>query len=114
VTNNNQRVGDLAAGTLVVRDRHGDRGRGEAVPAPPLSLDPGPAVNWDVSAVSAEDVATVRAFLQRRSSIDPKARTALAAQLAERLRPRVGGASERGDERFLELLVAAKTRRAAD
>jgi uncharacterized RDD family membrane protein YckC len=110
ITRRNQRIGDLAAGTHVVRDRHGDRGRGEAPPEP-ASFDPGPAADWDVSGVSAADVATVRAFLERRHTLAPPARSSLAGELATRLRPRVGGAGEEADERFLELLVAAKARR---
>jgi uncharacterized RDD family membrane protein YckC len=113
ITNNNQRLGDLAADTLVVRDRHGDRRRGDAPVTVGTTYDPGAALSWDISAVSAADVATVRAFLERRSSIDSRARIDLARQLAERLRPLVGGAHEPGDERFLEMLVAAKTRRDA-
>ena len=111
ITNNNQRLGDLAAGTLVVRDRHGDRRHGEAPSPVGATYDIGDAVNWDVSAVSAEDVATVRAFLERRSSLGSAARADLARRLAERLRPMVGGASEPSHERFLEKLVAAKMRR---
>jgi uncharacterized RDD family membrane protein YckC len=111
VTNQNQRLGDLAAGTLVVRDRHGDRRVGDAPDALP-TYDPGPAINWDVSAVSADDVATVRAFLARRHTIELGARTALARDLATRLRPLVGGAADDDkDERFLERLVGAKLRR---
>jgi uncharacterized RDD family membrane protein YckC len=111
ITNQNQRLGDVAAGTLVVRDRHGDRRLGDA-PQELATYDPGPAVNWDVSAVSANDVATVRAFLTRRYSIDDRARAALASELAGRLRPLVGGAAEDDkDERFLERLVGAKVRR---
>jgi uncharacterized RDD family membrane protein YckC len=107
VTRLNQRIGDLVAGTHVVRDRH---------PEPPAAelprIDPGPAAAWDVSAVSGEDVATVRSFLERRADLHPQARRALAADLASRLRPRVGGVSGSiDDERFLELLVAAKAER---
>src|SRR3954454_5488947 len=76
ITPRNQRIGDLAAGTHVVRDRHGDR-RGRA--APPAAADtpiaPGAAASWDVSAVSADDVATVRAFLERRHTLEAKARS---------------------------------------
>jgi uncharacterized RDD family membrane protein YckC len=111
ITNNNQRLGDLAAGTLVVRDRHGDRRHGEAPSSTGATYDAGDAVNWDVSAVSAEDVATVRAFLERRASLGSAARVDLARRLSERLRPLVGGASEPSHERFLEKLVAAKARR---
>ena len=109
ITPRNQRLGDLAAGTHVVRDRHGDRG---TAAAPPVARDPGPAASWDVSAVSATDVAAVRAFLERRDAIQPSAGVKIASELAGRLRPRVGGAPENmGDEEFLELLVAAKAAR---
>jgi uncharacterized RDD family membrane protein YckC len=106
----NQRIGDLAAGTHVVRDRHGDRPRGEA-PAAYAPLAAGAAASWDVSAVSADDVATVRAFLERRHALETGPRTAIASDLATRLRPRVGGAGGESDETFLALLVAAKTAR---
>jgi uncharacterized RDD family membrane protein YckC len=109
ITGRNQRVGDLVAGTYVLRDRHGDRH--EAAPAL-LWLDAGPAATWDMSAVPGEDVATVRSFLERRQGLEPKARQQVAAQLAARLRPSVGGVpSEMGDEAFLEALVVAKTER---
>jgi hypothetical protein len=69
------------------------------------------AAGWDVSAVSAEDVATVRAFLERRDSLEPAARSAIASELASRLRPRVGGARDQPNETFLALLVGAKANR---
>jgi uncharacterized RDD family membrane protein YckC len=107
----NQRLGDLAAGTHVVRDRHGGR-REPVAPAPPTGADLGAAATWDVSAVSAHDVAAVRAFLDRRETLRNPARAEIAAELARRLRPRVGGAHEElDDEHFLELLVAAKAAR---
>jgi uncharacterized RDD family membrane protein YckC len=109
VTPHNQRLGDLAAGAHVVRVRYGDRHR---PPAAPPELDAGEAATWDVSAVSGDDVATVRAFLERRESLKSDARTAIGSELARRLRPLVGGAHERlSDEQFLQLLVAAKARR---
>jgi RDD family len=58
----NQRVGDLAAGTYVIRDRHGDRRR---IREPgPMEIDPGPAATWDVTAVS-QDAACARASAGR-------------------------------------------------
>jgi uncharacterized RDD family membrane protein YckC len=108
ITSQNQRVGDLAAGTYVVRYRHGDRPRKGTV----VDVDPGPAASWDVTAVSQDDVATVRAFLERRPGLRSEHRVAIAGELASRLRPRVGGAPrDMGDEVFLELLVAAKAAR---
>ena len=41
ITNNNQRLGDLAADTLVVRDRHGDRRRGARTASGRHDLRPG-------------------------------------------------------------------------
>lgn len=111
VTPRNQRVGDLVAGTHVVRDRHG--GREARPPAAPPRIDTGPAATWDVSAISADDVATVRAFLERRHALQRQPRNELAGQIAARLRPRVGGVSPAiGDETFLELLAAVKAERA--
>jgi uncharacterized RDD family membrane protein YckC len=110
ITSRNQRIGDLAAGAYVVRDRHGDRS-----PAPGWlpQVDTATAATWDMSAVSADDLAPVRSFLERRYRLDPQVRRRLAGQLASRLRPRVGGAPPgMGDEAFLELLVAAKAERA--
>ncbi len=109
-TARNQRLGDLAAGTLVVRDR-------VAVPDADLSAPvtvelPPDAATWDLSAVSAEEVATVRAFLLRRPQLTPEARGRIGADLAGRLVPRVvGPPTAQGPERFLELVVTAKDAR---
>jgi uncharacterized RDD family membrane protein YckC len=102
-TRSNQRLGDLAAGTLVVRDPR-------AQPAVQLPVDdPSAYASWDVSAISQDDLVAVRTFLSRREQLNDAARHDLAAQLAARLRPRVAGV--RGlsdDEQFLERLAAAK------
>jgi len=104
----NQRVGDLVAGTYVVRDRHGDAPR---TPRSSPAVDTTPARTWDVTAISAEDVATVRSFLERRYELRDESRQAIGGELAARLRPRVGGVpSELSDEKFLELLAAVKSR----
>jgi uncharacterized RDD family membrane protein YckC len=110
VTQRNQRPGDLAADTVVIRDRR-------AVDRPaPVAAAPQPdraaaGARWDVSAVPAEDLATVRAFLERRDGLARDARARLAAQLDGALRPRVGGADEHDPERFLEILYDAKRAR---
>jgi uncharacterized RDD family membrane protein YckC len=109
-TKRNQRIGDLVAGTYVVRERFGDRGARQPRSAP--DVDPGPAAAWDLGAVSAADTAAVRAFLDRRRDLAPDRRAAIAGELARRLRPHVAGAPEQiDDERFLELLAAAKASR---
>jgi uncharacterized RDD family membrane protein YckC len=110
VTRWNQRLGDLAAGTLVVRER-----RPVVTPAgtylPPAPAN-APFLEWDVSGVSAEDLATIRQFLDRRLSLQPAARAHLATDLAARVRPKVVGAPDGWHpESFLEAVVAAKTTR---
>jgi uncharacterized RDD family membrane protein YckC len=118
-TKRNQRLGDLAAGTVVARaPRKGAAApvarRAETVPAPAEPLPPALAA-WDVSGVTASDMATVRSFLERRHSLEWNARTELARTMAVRLRPRVGGVSEStplDDESFLELLARVKGARA--
>lgn len=107
-TRKNQRLGDVAAGTLVVRDRP-PRPAPERTPALP---SPAVSAAWDTSAITAEEVAMVRSFLERRAEIESAARAKLARTLAERLRPKVGGAhGSLGHEEFLVQLVAAKMAR---
>jgi hypothetical protein len=107
VTRSNQRLGDLAAGTLVVREPR------RAAPAPrSVPVDPADYASWDVAGVGDRELGAVRAFLGRRNQLDPGARRALAAQLASALRPRVAGVpAGLDDERFLERLAAAKSAR---
>jgi len=119
----NQRLGDLAAGSLVIRVRAVRRGGQHAVPSPTGIAGPGerpaagavsiePGERWDVSAVSAEELGAVMIFLARRAELDPRARHELAARLEGGLRGKLAGAPEQvSGERFLEQLVAAKAGR---
>lgn len=107
-TRRNQRLGDLAAGTLVIRDRKSAWNAGEhAMRAP--AVDSG---GWDVSAVSDEELAAVRHFLARRVGLDRVARVELSYRLEQGLRLKVSGAPTDIDpELFLEALAVAKARR---
>jgi hypothetical protein len=59
--------------------------------------------------VTADELATVRSFLARRSELTWEARHRLAADLAGALRSKVVGAPENlGSEAFLEKLAAAR------
>jgi uncharacterized RDD family membrane protein YckC len=101
-TRRNQRLGDLAAGTLVLREPR-------SLPSE-LRISPSvQAPSWDTSAVTPEELDTVAAFLARRGALDAGARIQIAAELAGRLRPKVAGAiAGEYDELFLQRLVAAK------
>ncbi|HEX8648795.1 MAG TPA: RDD family protein [Thermoleophilaceae bacterium] len=117
-TKRNQRLGDLAAGTIVIHE--------EAVPAPKPGPPPrlvgapgwGPPTPppsggvWDVSSVGPEELAAVRSFLERRWTLESPARGQLAVQLADALWPKVAGApANLPPETFLEQLVQQKSGR---
>jgi uncharacterized RDD family membrane protein YckC len=105
---NNQRLGDLAAGTIVVREPRAAKG---APPPAVLTQEEGVAdlPAWDVSGLRPAEVATLRRFLERRHELDVVPRNLLARDLAERLRPSVGGVgAEVAPERFLELIAALR------
>jgi len=106
----NQRLGDLAAGTLVVRERRAPLPI--ARPALPDFAVADRYAAWDVSGVTAYELVTIRRFLERRWHLDPGARNRLGWELAERLRPKVVGAPPNlHPEQFLEALAEAKASR---
>lgn len=113
VTRRNQRLGDLAAGTLVIRDR---LAAARPAPEPRRTYDftapqpePDDVSAWDMSAVTADELAAVRRFLERRYELEAHARHHLAWQLSDRLRPKTAGVPDGiTGERFLELLALAK------
>jgi uncharacterized RDD family membrane protein YckC len=111
VTTRNQRVGDLAAGTLVVRERLAKVPEDPYAAAPAASPQ-GEWQNWDVGGVTAEELSAVRAFLARRHELTPEARQSLADELAEGFRRKVPGlAADTSSESLLLALVAAKEQR---
>lgn len=81
LTPRNQRLGDLAAGTLVLRERTG-------APAPSAAtfhVPPGwesYAATLDVSGVTPLDYQAVRSFLLRAHTLDPWTRERLAREIA--------------------------------
>ena len=83
-TRRHQSVGDLLAGTVVIRDP----ARTRLPPAlwfpVPLGLD-GFAATIDPSAMTVEQYTVVRAFLVRQRRLVPTARTAVAVDLADRV-----------------------------
>lgn len=124
VSKKNQRLGDMAADTLVVREPPAPEDapvwERESASTPPPPRAPwtgagatnGAGDQWDVSAISQEEIAAVRQFLERRWTLEHEARRRLAWQLAEGLRPKVAGAPpELEGEKLLERLAAAKAAR---
>lgn len=125
---NNQRVGDILANTIVIRERHAaDRVNAASMPTAEHSwTNPvygsattwtGPALpdalaTWDVSMVSDAEVALIRQFLTRRFEYNPNSRERLAFQLKERIESRVAGASgDMAPEEFLFSVSKVKAAR---
>jgi uncharacterized RDD family membrane protein YckC len=94
----NKRIGDLAAGTLVIRESR--------MESPEQMLrEVAEPVYAATAYVSGDERALIRRFLDRRDDLVPQRRAALAHQLAERVRPRVGADLQRlADEDLLERL----------
>jgi len=94
----NKRLGDLAAGTIVVRDAR--------LPSPrefPARAGAEPAYS-PTAYLSGEERALVKRFLERRDALSPERRQELASQLASRVRDRVPELARLDDEALLERL----------
>jgi uncharacterized RDD family membrane protein YckC len=112
VTQHNQRLGDLAAGTLVVREAFGGRNAGLDAPAA-LTVPVDAVATWDVSAITPDEVQVVRRFLDRRVALPWHVRTYLGSELVHRVAPRVSGIPGNvHPEYVLEGIVVAKRARA--
>jgi len=125
---NNQRIGDMLANTIVVRERHAaDRIQAVSMSGAQQSWTTpvygsatswtGPALpdalaTWDVSMVSDAEVALIRQFLSRRWEYNRESRERLAAQLKERISSRVAGADDdMAPEEFLFSVSKVKAAR---
>jgi uncharacterized RDD family membrane protein YckC len=108
----NQRLGDMVAGTLVLRER-------SALAAPtPVSFAPPPGLEHytatlDPSGVGTEEYQAVRTFLLRAPSLSPGPRSALALQLASPLAARLRPPPPAGvsPELYLHCVAAAYQQR---
>lgn len=114
LTARNQRLGDLAAGTVVLRERSG---LGAPVPvtfAVPVGLEAFTA-SLDTATMSTEDYAAVRAFLIRAPTLPPSVCTDLAYRLAHPIASRVRPEPPTGlaAETYLACVAAAYQRRSS-
>jgi uncharacterized RDD family membrane protein YckC len=95
----NKRLGDIAAGTIVVRDSRMES------PAALLRQVREEPVYASTAYVSGEERSIVKRFLERREELEPGRRVDIAHRLAERVRPRLPADMARmNDEDLLERL----------
>ncbi len=97
LTSRHQRLGDLAAGTVVVLERRA---------APPRKLYD-EVTGLEGARLTQDELAIVEAFLRRREDLDWTVREQTAARIAVRLRARLGLGSGGSDEDLLERAAAA-------
>jgi uncharacterized RDD family membrane protein YckC len=112
VTADNQRLGDMAAGTLVLRERTGLRRPTPTTFAPPVGLD-AYTDSLDLAGLGPAEYGVVRAFLLRAPSLPPPVRARLAAQVGETVAARVQPPPPPGvpAELFLACIAAAYRKR---
>jgi len=99
-TSRNQRLGDLAAGTVVVMEQAGPVSAG--VTSSPAGIRLGAA------RLTAEEIEVMQLFLRRRNDLPDITRFETAAKLAERIRDRldVPAAGVGSDEELIEMAAA--------
>jgi uncharacterized RDD family membrane protein YckC len=109
-TRRNQLLGDLAAGTIVVRER-GDLILPIFGAAPTADVSSAAPSGIDVTAVSASELAAIVEFLGRRERLTGEARARVARTLADGLGTKVGGIvpGTLSPEDLLQAIVAAKS-----
>lgn len=115
LTKHSQRLGDLAAGTLVLRERAVRSLTASAFTFyPPAGWEPY-AAGLDVGAVTAEQYGLVRSYLLRANELSPAARHHLALRLANPLLEVLNHQPPPGvpPEAFLHCLAAAYQQRHA-
>lgn len=88
LTRRNQRLGDIVAGTIVLRERRSTRTQGPVHFAPPRGLE-AYCSRLDVTGLTQRDYVAIRSFLLRAHTLPPAARTSLSRSLALPLRDRL-------------------------
>ncbi|QDL11023.1 RDD family protein [Brasilonema octagenarum UFV-E1] len=82
-SNQEKRLGDLAAGTIVIQTQTPTTSRTLTISEQAKSLSEQLLQIADLSAMLPDDFAVIREYLYRRSAMAPKARTSVALQLAK-------------------------------
>ncbi len=101
----NRRLGDMAAGTIVVRDVPFER---MPAPLPRESNDDHSALIGDLT---AEERDLIRRYAARRDALAVRARSAVAADIAGVVRPRLGASFAHLDDDTLLTFLATTTLR---
>lgn len=97
-----QRLGDLAAGTVVVRESR------MPVAGVATGLAPATGVRLGAARLSDDEIRVVETFLQRREGMDADVRARAAEAIAARVRHRLGLTADGDNEELLERILAER------
>jgi uncharacterized RDD family membrane protein YckC len=105
VSRQNKRLGDYAAGTVVVHEK-----AFEMLPAlEQAARQPAMSVH-NAASITAEELQLIETFLERRASLDPELRSRMAGEIAQRMVTKLGIRREdwAEPEKLLETLAAER------
>lgn len=102
VTERSQRLGDLAAGTVVVHERLSEA----EAPVMELSVSSGNVPRHGAARLTQDEIHVIEMFLRRRRELDGAARVHAAQRIADRMRQKLGIAGDTDNERLLEELLS--------
>ncbi|MCX5382100.1 RDD family protein [Streptomyces sp. NBC_00083] len=112
VSERGRRIGDVFAGTLVVRERVSSGSAGAVPPPPPWLV--GRFASLDLSRVPDELWLAVRQYLMRMRQLDPQVGWTMATRLAEDLSARTGAPRPDGVQPAAYLAAVVSERQARD
>jgi uncharacterized RDD family membrane protein YckC len=113
VSTQSRRLGDYAAGTIVVKERRGERtsqtflrpvpNRDEAAPE---RGEPDPAeLEWDLRALGARDMAILREYLTRSPELPADVRRRIGSEMAAKVAGEIGAKVPADSDAFLGRVV---------
>ena len=104
LTERSQRLGDIAAGTVVVHEQAVHAGAASFKPRP--AAPAAPAAFYGAAKLTPQEIAVIELYFQRRDQLDGHVRVFNAGRIASRMRTRLGITRPIDDEQLLEELVA--------
>jgi uncharacterized RDD family membrane protein YckC len=103
LTERSQRLGDLAAGTVVVHERVEASVSREFMASQATAAA---LTSYGATKLTAEEVSVIELFFRRREQLDGHARVRAARRIAERIRDRLGITAPIENEQLLEEVLA--------
>ena len=103
LTERSQRLGDLAAGTVVVHEAKVARESHEFAAPQPRQ---GPVTAHGAARLTPEEIAVIELFFRRQAQLDGYPRIRAAEQIASRVRQRLGITTTSGNQEFLAEVLA--------